>query len=1403
MLSTENPPPDLCEISQLKSGDGGSDERASDSNKQQLEVDLLKSGLDYNNPLPKFSIRDYVFNTRGKDIKKSWPFSQKNLQVCLKHGAKDVLPPFQSLDSVRNPSVAERVVDSLRYSDVKYPELSDGNIRERPAVNIENINSSECEEDKEFPSTTTSQSCSDINSVPPIGNSCSEPEARYLPASPSEKPEFAVRECKKAESNSQSPAKKCRLILKLNNIAEPKSAEDSAANTPVVSETMTSKVCPVCKTFSSSSNTTLNAHIDQCLSGESVKWTTNPKVIKHRIKPRKTRLMADIYETALHSTLEDLDRRNGTHWASNMGLHSQDLEACAEEGKKTYSSVNIEDINQEGAVYIDSSGTKLRILSKLSHLPSNSNINDAGPCKFVKRDKVIKLLSSKKKKKKKHTLQKLELQKNSLDGHESCSPIPDLLPDYPLGGPKSCYPRAEVNDGQQRLCPSEGHKEDDPSKSPITSDHMKSDDFGMIKQWVGSKRTGLKKKINLELENQLADKSFKNLRVKSVSSLGDRGSSAPISPISSEENPVLPPEGLKRRENLSRSHDGWTELPSQRKEPGFSLLRSEHMSDKKNHLISSKFNVKQSRKDSTSVHERFMDPPNSSDNRASSRSNKKMGIISSRAVKNDSSFIGSRNSHHRTFSSEGKNATPLKKLSLGHAITSGGKKFSSLRSKLLSVRHASGAESKKNLGRELLNLKNPRQRCTLRSDEEPVVSQSAFHADNLVKALGENASLMEKHSSEPLTNRTRVLKIRKKIGGFVNTGEGDMTSKGSETSTESDSYNAGNKIDSFISGSLPVDTSVLEEDAEMLDEFVCERASTDGEGFVSFRKPLDSAFPGLAGSNVECVSRYYSKAYDGHCPTELVFHADQEMFCADNVGKNLVTPDSHEMVETDGDEAQGNYFVDVDPIPIPGPPGSFLPSPGRMGSEELLGHSSLTTCRIQSSDDGHEVVDMDSSDSPVSAMSTVSNSVAGRSSSISTANLSAQSHFQHETQLDITKVRINPMVEGSPPFEQIAGGERELNLLKSKANLMLREVTREAQNTQPCCCSRKDVSLQGGSLNYQEPQILRRRTMTSLSVLSPEKQVNDDEDIEIRCYGLGAAEKEPPTPVTGKDLANSPLGYAHVPVPHNSEAMFRAFGDCEFPSPSTSNPVLRLMGKNLMVVNKDDNLSPQTRATGQSSMMMEHPAMRLCVENGPCTRNNPNEPNSFHHMLSRGPSMFENMQPRIPAQQFDFNSSDAFKIPTNYRPSSQLPSHPSTAMFSGMSFGDNATSASGCHGYAYDTEKVGTLRTRDSSAGKRKEIIIIDDSPESEAGLGDKATHYSESSRHVNPLYQMRVNPRFTGAPVVGNRNSTIVPPGSKGNLGKWNCIPEGSSALHSSSSSASLPSSVHLRSMYFSPGFS
>ncbi|GKA73530.1 hypothetical protein Tco_0779832 [Tanacetum coccineum] len=50
---------------------------------------------------------------------------------------------------------------------------------------------------------------------------------------------------------------------------------------------------------------------------------------------------------------------------------------------------------------------------------------------------------------------------------------------------------------------------------------------------------------------------------------------------------------------------------------------------------------------------------------------------------------------------------------------------------------------------------------------------------------------------------------------------------------------------------------------------------------------------------------------------------------------------------------QRNYIEDLDPIPIPGPPGSFLPlSPGAdMVYEELQGNSSLAnTSKVQSSD---------------------------------------------------------------------------------------------------------------------------------------------------------------------------------------------------------------------------------------------------------------------------------------------------------------------------------------------------------------------------------------------------------------------------------------------------------------------
>ncbi|KAL3614857.1 hypothetical protein CASFOL_040518 [Castilleja foliolosa] len=441
MLSTSNPPPDPSsdEISQLKSGNFiSNDEKASN----YLEVDLLKSGLDdISQTLPNFSIRGYVYKTRGKDIKTHWPFSSKKLQLCLKHGIKDVLPPFETLESVRNP-----------YSDCLLPVSSKNASKKMLALDPDNYKSNSPKKDEEYYP-------SDVNSVP----------SRVK--SPTMKPEITVRDANKVRNSisTQNPAKKCRLIVKVGN---KNISED-------LSDSMASKVCPVCMTFTSSSNTTLNAHIDQCLSGEStsVKWTVSPKVIKHRIKPRKTRLMVDIYETAIPCTLEDLDIRNGTNWASNFGFNKNN-----NNDNENHFMSNAEDKKEEeGAVYIDSNGTKVRILSRLSDVKFNLNgeEGECGPRKLVKRDKERKNVPSK----------NTKLLKRQPYEQRRCSPRLDSCPKINVPEIKMSNKETEKDDIAQPLKAS-----DRPMKSI-------NNDSGTIKSWMSSKRTGHKSDHHPKITN--------------------------------------------------------------------------------------------------------------------------------------------------------------------------------------------------------------------------------------------------------------------------------------------------------------------------------------------------------------------------------------------------------------------------------------------------------------------------------------------------------------------------------------------------------------------------------------------------------------------------------------------------------------------------------------------------------------------------------------------------------------------------------------------------------------------------------------------------------------------------------------------------------------------------------------
>ncbi|CAN7038815.1 hypothetical protein BRARA_B01281 [Brassica rapa] len=256
--------------------------------------------------LSSFSIRDYAFSYRTKNIQKSWPFSSTSLQLCLKHGLTDPLPPFQPLGSEAK----------LKVIHVE-------------ARMLEKLGSN---------------------------HALAETEQGFLASGSKSKVQVAIV--------NKNPRKKCGLVVKhgacVNSVS--KQAQGSLFST---SESMGFRACPICKTFSSASNTTLNAHMDQCLSVDS----DQQPMSKHRNKPRlKVKTLVDIYATAKRSTLEELDKRNGTKWSvvlsySNQVVSDNKPEVSNKVKKRSVLRVGNDEDDGIGPVYIDAEGQKLRILS--------------------------------------------------------------------------------------------------------------------------------------------------------------------------------------------------------------------------------------------------------------------------------------------------------------------------------------------------------------------------------------------------------------------------------------------------------------------------------------------------------------------------------------------------------------------------------------------------------------------------------------------------------------------------------------------------------------------------------------------------------------------------------------------------------------------------------------------------------------------------------------------------------------------------------------------------------------------------------------------------------------------------------------------------------------------------------
>ncbi|KAI8011538.1 hypothetical protein LOK49_LG06G00157 [Camellia lanceoleosa] len=1275
MLSIENPPPDLScplEISQLNSSDGASD-------KALKEVDLFKSGLDdddddddddeNNNPLPKFSIRDYVFGARNKDIKTNWPFSLENLQLCLEHGVKDLLPPFQSIDYVRNQFI-KRCAAETSLIDKENKSKSDGETS-GPSDEFVSGSLDFAGENQKL----NNQSYSKINSIP---TNISLEDSGVETTGP--------LTSQNSENTNQSPVKKCRLIVKVGTRADLSSNEDitAATNCATFPEPMASKVCPVCKTFSSSSNTTLNAHIDQCLSMEStITWTPNSGVTKHRIKPRKTRLMVDIYATAPHCTLEDLDRRNGTNWAMNSSLPNQETAKGVElEKQRVLSPVNFNDNGNEGAVYIDANGRKLRILSKFNDTFS-SVPEDHGPQKpFTGR--VRKLLSTYKKTK--HHSQKHKKYLKLAQSKKFCS--------------SKLQRTSEIRRDVVMNFASEESREKGESMStwPFKAqERIKCNDLGTITKWACSKRTGLVKRWNLkEGLRHLRCNYRQDLQVESdQSSLGDSYQKT----RNSSEGSLSSPESSKRMENSSFEApvNEFNEQPPVRKRLGFSALGSRISGKMERVLESPKHNGKWLRKDNTSVDGSFKD------------FGKKQVEINTSIVKNSSHDVCSNLSRsHHSFSPK---AT----------------KFSSSRKRLLSVNQSSVLETKYKLNQKFSARKRSKVHCVANFHKEAVPLPSDVFEKHDSRENVENQSRIEE--STATVSRGCVFKIRRKRRVFCISE--DERSTGLKSALEFHSQDLGDNVDS----SARIDSD-LEETFDDI-ESGRKKIQTHREDIImSLSKGTD-----------------FSNTLVGSLQSNVFKSGDeQEMFCLDEVCNGVIDQSTYMGTEMDYKDGQGNYFTEVDPIPIPGPPGSFLPSPraGDMGSEDLQGNSSLTTSRVQSFEDHHhDLVDRDSSDSPISAMSTVSNSTIARSDSKSSEILSVGQHIAHDE------------------IPQAAAIQADRINLEERVDMIVvpEKGPTSFRNDQPCCCSSREGTSLGVSSNYQESQLLRRRNCDS------NRRSNSlNSNPEVKSLG------DFPSSGSGK-VGPLVMKLAAGPISADVTLTSPVHGDYDSASPSTSNSVLRLMGKNLMVVNKDDNasqqLNPQFSTLHQHSLISCQSQRNMGFES--------KFPDSFgSHVTSKPP------QTPSPSGMFSSRNMGGFFTttfePHEYKVRFNSPAdqdrsrnepHEYKVRFNLPNDQENSRNRPYTPPLAYNTNKVVT--NANSNINPMKEIIIIDDSPDGETVSADIslpiAANYNPSHANASPI--------------------------------KWNCTSEGSSVLPPSSSMASSLTGQLGSSLYYSPSFS
>ncbi|KAJ8765142.1 hypothetical protein K2173_010633 [Erythroxylum novogranatense] len=1259
MLSIENPPvPDpSCprKFPQLNSSCSDETEQRFSSSPNKLllpELDLPNPSVD----LPNFSIRHYVFTSRSKDIKKNWPFSPKNLQLCLKHGVKDVLPPFQHLDTVRDQSskICAVEIDSLNAHKTnnfgKEPSRQethgtldscyDAQVSNKLAESCLDINSCRSGEEN-FPSSTTTVSQCEIESVPGNRHSSTLLQTGSLSKASVEVEAADLPVTHKAQSSNRPSGKKCRLIVKFGGNSDRSSSEDIVSNCTAASEAMASKVCPVCKTFSFSSNTTLNAHIDQCLSVERApKGATNSKLTRHRFKPRKTKLMVDIYATAQQCTLEELDRRNGRTGAKDSNLptlDAQNIGTSSEVRKYRLSQVYSPDVGDVGPVYIDANGTKLRILSKSNDPELASKVGKAAEARKllrgVKRSKYVP------KKMKKHLAQKYQKYLKLAPQSKR------ILLDKKAHGCQ-IFGREEECKRGDKSCNEE-------QQMPKQSE---SSDSGTLRPWVCAKRRGFTKRVRREDGHQPTKCKWhlpQDLLVENENSFGEN----PLSESSHMRKFTNPSENLisssgknERMEQIS--HDAQvSDVGIGKKTFGRKRVGNLFIGGKSNDVDVSfpltKRNANQLSKDVTFNSEcRLPIHPHTT----------------RRYVSNDKRICTLED----TIDGSNTFLTPISKDL--HAIVNKTMKFSSCRNNVKAVNSQSAvSDDRPNKIKKCSTLEKSRLLSMVERDKEALASHSEVDQPlTLIRGSNKNQLEREERTSDMDPRRSSVLEAREKRGLLSVFQTKEVIAMESSKSAscysngEAENIDSSDKCDTEFEQKTEFQESARTEMDVNVEDAGSGACSKDFErsarnlniflGTELYKLSDSSEAPDNSLQSIQDYRRLLCEVQVPAAPTGPALVDDRETFSANGVHHDMMKQTAEIGLELDSEVGDGNPFLGVDPIPIPGPPGSFLPSPRNMGSEDFQGNSSLTTSMVQSSPDQHDMLDGDPSDSPISAADSISNSAAGRSDLNYCEPSSPAEPYSNQDKIYLcsTAARTVNSVENAGAFAANTRLERATldgKYLKTERNPG-EKVYLISKSEQPCCCQKKEIFAQGVPLDSHESQLLRRRKIATRKVSAMGKQTSCNSEPRPGDFNV-RPEFVPlnswPTSGSEKDAApdiKPPAASLPSKDSAGGEVRFLARSDRHSSSPSASNPILRLMGKNLMVVNKDEDASmpleqvrPDIDKTAQSP-----PHSRVCSVN---IQNQ--DPYFFHHMISQVSAISSQDPHSMMGQSFDAGLSNSIR----------------------------------------------------------------------------------------------------------------------------------------------------------------